>query len=186
MPTDPARKKIQQNADEAVGEFLKGYIARTPGAEGLGATAQVRVYKKRPKGYSREPVTVVDGLIASAAYRAWTNARIVASIQARYPGFDVDEQFMDRPIPPYLRKAIAGMLARNETPLDLKTYDTLSKIKRALNGNALRRATNRVFPVTISFAEEAVIVGDRPYKIVTDAKGYRRITVAGQNCAWMS
>lgn len=180
MPTDPARKKIEQDADEAVGEFLKGYIARTPGAEGLGATAQVRVYKKRPKGFSREPVTVVDGLIASRAYRSWTNAQIVASIQARYPGFEVDEQFMDRPIPPYLRKTIAGMLGRNETPLDLKTYDTLSKIKRALNGNALRRSTNRVFSVTISFAEEAVIVGERAYKVVTDAKGYRRITVAGQ------
>jgi len=82
MPTDPARKKIERDADEAVDEFLKGYIARTPGAEGLGATAQVRVYKKRPKGFSREPITVVDGLIASKAYRGWSNARIAASIQA--------------------------------------------------------------------------------------------------------
>jgi hypothetical protein len=180
MPTDPARKKIEQDADKEVSEFLKGYIARTPGAEGLGATAQVRVYKRRPKGFSREPIMVVDGLIAIAAYRKRTNAQIVASIQARYPGYEVDKQFMDRPIPPYLRKTIAGMLGRNETPLDLKTYDTLSKIKRALRGNELRRSTNRTFSVTISFAADAVVVGETAHTIFTDAKGYRRITVGGQ------
>lgn len=180
MPVDPARKALEEDVNEEVAQFLKGLIERKPEAKGLGATAQVRLYKKRPKGFSREPVVVVDGLIASAAYRRWTNAQVVASIQARYPGFEVDEQFMDRPIPPYLRKEIAGMLGRNETPLDLKTYDTLSKIKRALNGNALRRSTNRVFAVTLSFTDEAVVVGDRAYKIVTDANGYRRITVGGQ------
>lgn len=180
MPIDQARKALEKDAEKEVFDFLKGFIERTPGAAGLGATAKVRVYKKRPKGFSREPIIVLDGLIGIAAYRAWTNARIVQSIQSRYPGFEVDEQFMDRPLPTYLRKEISGMLGRNETPLDLKTYDTLSKIKRALRGNELRRSTNRTFSVTISFAADAVVVGETAHTIFTDAKGYRRITVGGQ------
>jgi hypothetical protein len=181
MPVDQARRRaLQQEADKEVAEFLKAYIARTPGAEGMGATATVRVYKRRPKGFSRVPIQVVDALIASAAYRAKTNAQIVEGIQGRFPNFEVDEQFLDRPLPSYLRKEIAGMLGRSGTPLDLKTYDTLSKIKGALRGSALRRTTNRAFSVTVTFAADAVVVGDRAYKVITDAKGYRRINVAGQ------
>lgn len=180
MPIDPARKALQKAAEDHAADLLKDFIKRTPDAAGLGATVQVRLYKKRPKGFSRVPVEVVDGLIASKAYRALSNAKIVERIQARFPDFEVDEQFMDREVPAYLRKEIRGMLARNGTPLDLKTHDTLSKIKLALRGNALRRSTNSVFSVTVSFAEEAVVIGERAYKIVTDAKGYRRITVGGQ------
>jgi hypothetical protein len=175
-----ARRALQKEADAEVAEFLKGFIARRADAVGMGAAAQVRFYKKRPKGFSRAPVQVVDALIASAAYRAKTNAQIVEGVQARFPGFEVDAQFLDRPLPPYLRREISGMLGRNGTPLDLKTYDTLSKIKKALRGNTLRRTSNRAFTATITFAAEAVVVGERAYKIVTDAKGYQRITVAGQ------
>ena len=171
---------MQQEVYKEVDEFLKAYIARTPEAKGLGATAEVRLYKKRPKGFSREPVKVVDALIASAAYRGWTNAQIVASIQARYPGYEVDEQFMERPIPSYLRREIGQMLGANGTRLDLKSCDTLSKIKRALCGDALHRSTDRTYSVTISFADTAVVVDGYARTIFTDAKGYRRIMVGGQ------
>ena len=180
MPVDPARRKIEQDAEKAVEVFLRGYMEQRPEANGLSATAKVRLYSKRPKGFSREPIRVVDGLIASVAYRGRTNAQIVAGIQARYPGYEVDEQFMERPIPAYLLPEISRMLGANGTRLDLKIYDTLSKIKRALRGDALRRSTDQTFSVTISFADNAVVVDGQARTVFTDAKGYRRIKVGGQ------
>ena len=78
---DQVRKRaMQKDADKEVAEFLKAYIARTPDAADMGATAQVRFYRKRPKGFSRVPIQVVDALIASKDYRKRTNAQIVAGI----------------------------------------------------------------------------------------------------------
>jgi len=179
MSVDQAQKRrLQSEADKAVAEFLKGYIAGKPGAEGMGATAQVRVYKKRPAGFSRVPVQVVDALIASTDYRSKTNKQIVEGIQARFPTFEVEAGYLDRPLPKYLLAEVKAMLGRNGTPLDLKTYDSLSKIKRGLRGATLRRTAKRDVTVTVSFTDEGVIVGDRTYKAVRDAKGYRRIAVA--------
>ena len=42
MSVDQARRRaLQQEVDKEVDEFLKAYIARTPEAKGLGATAEV-------------------------------------------------------------------------------------------------------------------------------------------------
>lgn len=181
MSVDQAQKRrLQSDADKAVAEFLKDYIAGKPGAVGLGATAQVRFYKKRPAGFSRVPVQVVDALIASAHYRSKTNKQIVEGVQARFPTFEVEAGYLDRPLPKYLLAEIRAMLARNGTPLDLKTYDSLSKIKRGLRGATLRRAAKRDVTVTVSFTDDNVIVGDRAYRVVTDAKGYGRIAVGDQ------
>ncbi|WP_395670855.1 hypothetical protein [Phenylobacterium sp.] len=180
MPVSEARRALQLEADKKVSEFLRAYVERTPGAAGLGATAQVRFYKKRPKGFSRVPIQVVDSLITSKEYRSRTNKQIVAGIQARFPSFHVEEGYLDRPLPKYLLREIQGMLGRNETPLDLKTYNTLSKIKKGLTGQALRRKANRSVSVTVTFTPEAVVIGDRPYKIFTSDKGYKRIAVGDQ------
>ena len=170
----------QREAKKAVAAFLKSYLNGRPGASGLSGLAEVRLYPKRPPGFERYVIQVVDNLIASRDYRSQTNARIVEGIQSRHPNYAVPKGLLDRKIAPYHRKAIRGMLGSNGTPLDLKIYDTLSKIKGALKGKAIAIKATKAVHVRIAFTDAAVVVGDRSYKIVTDKQGYRRIKIGGQ------
>lgn len=170
----------QREAKKAVATFLKSYLQGRPGTSGLSGNADVRLYPKRPPGFERHVAQVVGGLLASADYRSWTNARIVEGIQKRYPNYAVPKGLLDRKIPSYHLTRIRGMLGANGTPLDLKVYDTLSKIKGALRGRAAASKATKTVDVTVAFTDEALIVGDRKYKIVTDKNGYRRIKVGDQ------
>lgn len=170
---------LQRGLQAETSAFAKGSIGNVDGASGLGVSVTLRVYTRRPQGFRRVPIEIVSSLTASQQYRAFSNKEIVARIQSRFPAYPVDAGLMDRPIEKYHLSEISKMLSLNETPLDLKVHNTLSRIKIALRGSAIIRREQCSFTKKFTFSDDAVVVGDRPYTIFTDAKNYKRISVNG-------
>lgn len=170
----------------AVRKFAIDWLAKHPDGANLSATTEVRVSPKRPPGFGRrEPLLIVQSMVSDPDYRRLSNEQIVNRLREKYPNHIISNSFMYAPLR-HQKKAVKEMLAHSGIRIDLDRYNTLSKIKGALNaGGEVNEAGEamRAFSVRIIFTEKAVIVGDRSYSIVEQKGAPRRIRVGK---AWIN
>ena len=162
-------------AKKAVKAATDKYQADHPDALRLDVKADVWVFGKKPKGYSNHRVEIVQMFLVSGLYLRQTNAQIAALLSEKYAPHKIPGNVLTRPIPPGARKKIEALLKAAGKDIDLKTNDTLSKIKGALLGRSVAAASVRVYDARIAFTDDAVVIGDKRFPVAVHKKGYGRV-----------
>jgi hypothetical protein len=179
------QKGLATAARKAIKEAEKTYRAAHPEAGAVRLKAEVFSYPKRPKGFSSHPAVVVGWFVTARDALRETNAATVARLQAKYEPYKVPTAILTRPLPAKALESIAKILAENEKSVDLKANNTLSKIKRALQGKETAEEAG-IYDVQFAFGPGVVVVGGIEYPVQTTEAGYRRIRVAvGDKRSWV-
>lgn len=151
------------------------YKAENPEATRLDVKADVWVFSKKPKGYSKHRYEIVKMFLDSNMYLKQTNAQITKSLSEKYAPYEIPGNVMTRDIPSQARKKIDEMLKAAGKDIDLKIYNTLSKIKGALLGKSIAASSDRRYDTAIAFTDTAVVIGNRTFPVTIHEKGYPRI-----------
>lgn len=176
-------KRVHREVENEVKAKAKSMVAEKLGA-GMSATVSVRMYKKRPAAFGNFERDVVQLFLLGQKFLDMSNAELAAHMSGKFGGFEVPASLFYAPLKPWAKKAIRSLLAQHERKVDLSGKPTLSSIKKALRGDAAKRAASRVYQASFSFTDQSVVVNGRDYPIVVTDKGYRRIRVNGGQ--WIS
>jgi hypothetical protein len=170
------KKNIMREASVAAKSAVRLYQARHPDASGLRLKATMAAYKPRSKEAHEVPSKAVALFLREPAYLELSNAEIAQHLAKDMPGVRVSPNVLTERFGPKQRVKIQGYLELRNVGLDLAIYDTPSKIKGALKGEAKKAGAPFRFSGEVIFAVDAVIVGNRPYPIQVES-GVPRIHV---------
>ncbi|MDZ4320495.1 MAG: hypothetical protein U1A07_16910 [Phenylobacterium sp.] len=170
------RRAMAVAAKRAAKAAVEQYKARNPGAVLLDMKADVWVYGKKPRGYSKHRTEVVRMFLDSKLYLRQSNAQIAAQLSEKYSPYKIPGNVLTRVIPPKARSEIDAMLKAAGHNIDLTTVNTLSKIKGALLGRTVAK-TGKTYETTITFADDGVVVGNRRFPMTPHENGYSRVRV---------
>jgi hypothetical protein len=174
------REGLRRVLSNAIRDAEASYRSEHPEAASLRTRADILVWRKRPRGFSRHRIDLVRLWLDSPATLAETNDAVVERLKQKFNPHPVPASILTREIPSGAKKEISELLAQRGRALDIARHNTLSKIKRALRAQEATEAAPCVHRVNVTFAAAAVIVGDRSYPVTPHANGYGRIRVGRQ------
>lgn len=151
--------RMAQSATNAALKDAEEFQRENPEAQAFQLVPIIRAYRKTPKGFSRQPQQTVRLFLESALYLGQTNESILENLRHKWSPYPVPAGFLDKPLPPSKLKSINNLLLQFGKPLNLREYNSLSKIKLALRARFEVDESRRVYNPEIAFAESYVIVG---------------------------
>lgn len=189
----PARKQLsyhQERMQAAIRDAAqmaeKAYRNQNPQAGGLKTKSEIRVYLKRPKGFSGYPSRMVYGMLNSPIALREPNKAFIERLQAQYPNYRVPIGLMSYPVPPKELERISKLLKASGRNINLKLNNTLSKIKLALRAKDTVASTQRTYNLQLAFGDKSVVANGVNLTVSHDAKGYDRIRLGvGDKRQWL-
>lgn len=189
----PARKQLsfhQERMQAVIRDAARlaelAYREANPQAGGLKTKSEIRVYLKRPKGFSGHPSRLVEVMLSSRIALREPNKAFVERLQARYPTYRVPIGLMSYPVPPRELERISKLLKAGGRDIDLKLNNTLSKIKLALRAKDITASTQRTYNLQLAFGNKSVVANGVNLTVSHDAKGYDRIRLGvGDKRQWL-
>jgi hypothetical protein len=172
--------RIRVDAEKEVKAFVKRLVANNPEAAGLSATATVRVFTKRPKGFENFERDVVQLMLLGDRFLSMSNADLAAHMSGKYEGFVVSPSAFYSPLKPWAKKGIGALLSQFDKRIDLSGKPTLSSIKKVLRGDQATKKPRRDYDARFSFTDDHVVVNGRSHRITVTKQGYRRFRVGEQ------
>ncbi len=151
------------------------YREANPQAGGLKTKSEIRVYLKRPKGFSGYPSRLVAVMLNSRVALRQPNKDFVEGLQAQYPTYRVPIGLMSYPVPPMELERISKLLKAGGRNIDLKANNTLSKIKLALRAKDSVSSTQRTYKLHLAFGHQTVVVNGVNLTVSRHNSGYDRI-----------
>lgn len=178
----PARRQLdyhQERMQAAIRDAARlaeiAYRAANPQAGGLKTKSEIRVYLKRPKGFSGYPSRQVEVMLNSRIALRQPNKDFVERLQAKYPTYRVPAGLMSYPVPPRELERISKLLKAGGRNIDLKANNTLSKIKLALRAKDTVSSTQRNYSLELAFGHQAVVANGVNLTVSRHSSGYDRI-----------
>ncbi|QTD54616.1 hypothetical protein [Parasphingorhabdus cellanae] len=172
MIKDTRIKAANMELQSILKDAADQWFANQPDNARLTMSPDKRVYRARPKGFSKAISNVCVLLVESTLFRRKTNQQIVEHLQGLFSGYPVSITVLNKPLLPSHKTAIQSALNGKGWKIDLDRQNTPSKLKRALRAIAAgQEATDkRTFDATVIFTTSSVIVNDREYKISSEGR----------------
>lgn len=136
------------------------YRATNPGAAAYGLSAEIHSYVKRPRSFSSYAHQMVDHFLADPSMLRWSNEKLALSV-GRMMGFKAPKSLLTERLTAAQKKKVEAVLGRRAISLDLKKYNTMSKIKGALLAHLSGSDAKLRFTGSIAVTDDAVIVNDK-------------------------
>lgn len=149
-------------------DMLANWLAQQPDKDKLKIARDGRIYAKRPEGFSVAVKQLACNLVISSMFRAKTNEQLVDWLQQKFPNYAVPKGVLTKPLLESHTSAVETALKEHGFSIDLKTYNTPSKLKKALKAakSVSSTASYRTFAPTITLADHSVVVNERELKII--------------------
>jgi len=175
---------INANADltAKLDAVAANWLECQPDKAALSISPDRRVYRARPRGFSKAIGNLCVQLVHSAIFRNNTNEQIVAHLQGLFPDYPVSKNILSKPLLDSHKSAIRIALRDHGWQVDFNKQNTPSKLKQTLKAIAAGREApgTRVFKPKIVITNDTVVVNEREYSISSEGrirKGGRWIAV---------
>ena len=161
--------------NEAVKLAEAEYRSKHTACGGLSVFPDIKVYRTKPTGFAKMPVTVVSMFLQSQQYLSQTNDVIVANLSNTWAPFPVSKNAMSKEFTKTQSTAIQKALESAGKSVDVAKFNTLTKVKKALRAHQLGANTGRRYQAEVIFSDTAVTIGGRALVVTIHEKGYARI-----------
>ncbi|WP_420143958.1 hypothetical protein [Sphingobium sp.] len=159
MPVDHGAE-LRRRVVEAIKAVEQEYRASNPGAAAYGLSSEIRSYVKRPRSFSGYAHQMVDLFLAEPSTLRWSNERLASSVE-RSTGFKAPKSLLTERLTAAQKRKVEAVLGQRAISLDLKKYNTMSKIKGALLANFSSSDAKLRFTGSIAITDDAVIVNGK-------------------------
>ena len=165
--------------DKGLPSFIQNMKDNHPQFAGLEVKPSLRVYPKRPKGYSGHQLKVAQGFLTNTGFLAMTNNQVVDHMAGWYPGYLPSHSLMNVRLHKRSREAIQSELDKAGIAATVRPSDTLSTLKKIIRAKG--RAETRSFAVTVELSDEWVTIDGVPIAVdQTRIHPSIRVTVNGK------
>jgi len=144
------------------------------GAGSVSVKFEVRVYAKRPKGFSKHPTKIMQLMLDNPRILREPNRLYVDRLQVNYPTYLVPANLMTRPIPPVELRKVRELAAKRGFTIG-REIKTLSGIKLALRAGNAVVSSKRSYKVDVAFEDDTLTINGTSLSVSVHASGYRRV-----------
>jgi hypothetical protein len=159
------RAQLEREALRAAQNGVARFKEQNPEAAGLSVKLDAFAFKRRPK-------ELRDAAAKAVRWFAWekqsvhlSNKALAARFQQDVVNYTVPASLLTAPFSKVDRRNVARVLADRGIELDLNEHNSASKVKRALKAIYAGDVAERSVTVTVTFTEDFVTVGKKPYRI---------------------
>lgn len=174
------RKRFAADLHQKLREAARNLKDANPEYQDLLYSAELRSYRKTPRGWSKHPERIVNGLLTNQSFRRATNREIVAKVAEWFAPYQPSESIMTRRLTASARKAIQARLNEHGVNITVRPDDTLSKLKKAIRAGP-REDEAKTVSGSVEITEDFVIANGKPYRIDKSRKHPAiRVTLEGK------
>lgn len=150
------------------------------GAGSVSCQLDLRVYAKRPRGFSGHPSRIVQLMLDHPRILNEVNSKYIDRLTVQYHPYVVPANLMTRPITPAELKKVRDIVAKHGVILDRDTK-SLSAVKLALKARNNLASSERVYDVKLAFSDETLTVNGKSFAVSPHVAGYSRVRVEVNN-----
>lgn len=172
------RAQLEREALRAAQNGVARFKEQNPEAAGLSVKLDAFAFKRRPKELQNAAARAVGRFVWDKPSVHLSNRELVARFQEDVVRYKVPPSLLTAPFTKVDRRNVAKVLADGGITLDLNKHNTASKVKRALKAMYAETDAERAVTVKVTFSEDFVTVGTKPYKI-SRSGAHPRIQVEG-------